>query len=98
MLSIDYMSSGESLSEPDSQDAGDTSGSDEDVPKTKKTVCTAPSLAQCSRKYLNGLLCSENHQKRIPRSNWMSMEQTVGPPSTREAPEDAPEFALAALH
>ena len=26
------------------------------------------------------------------------MERTVGPPSTREAQEDAPEFALAALH
>ncbi|XP_068712924.1 uncharacterized protein [Montipora foliosa] len=36
VLTADYMSSEESLSEPDSQDAGDTSGSDQDVPKKKK--------------------------------------------------------------
>ena len=92
------MSSEESLSEPDSQDAGDTSGSDEDLPREKNLrvrplpwhIVEVNSLMACPDRRIN--------RKRTPRSSWMTMERTEGPPSTREAPEDAPEFALAALH
>ena len=48
------MSSEESLSEPDSPDAGDTSGSDEDLPRKKKIVCEATSLAQCRSEHFDG--------------------------------------------
>ncbi|XP_068691096.1 uncharacterized protein [Montipora foliosa] len=98
VLTADYMSSEESLSEPDSQDAGDTSGSDQDVPKKKK-LCVRPLPWRSVE--VNTLIVRLDRKiirKRTPRSSWMSMERTVGPPSTREAPEDAPEFALLALH
>ena len=98
VLTIDYMSSEESLSELDSQDAGDTSGSDEDEPKKKK-LCVQP-LPWRSVEVITLMarLYRRIIRKRTTRSSWMSMERTLGPPSTREAPEDAPEFALAALH
>ena len=93
------MSSEESLSEPDSLDAGDTSGSDEDLPREKK-LCVMPlPWRSVEVSYtLMARLDRRINRKRTPRSSWMSMERTVGPPSTREAPEDAPEFALAAPH
>ena len=98
MLSIDYMSSEESLSEPDSQDEGDSSGSDEDVPRNKQ-LCVRPLPWRSVE--VNTLMARLDRRiikKRSTRSNWMSMERTVGPASTREPPEDAPDFALAALH
>lgn len=98
VLTADYMSSEESLSEPYSQDAGDTSGSDQDVPKKKK-LCVRPLPWRSVE--VNTLMVRLDRKiirKRTPRSSWRSMERTVRPPSTREAPEDAPEFALLALH
>ena len=92
------MSSEESLSEPDSQDAGDTSGSDDDLPRKKK-LCVRPlPWRSVEMNTLMARLDRRIIRNRTPRSSWMSMERTVVPPSTREAPEDAPEFALAVLH
>ena len=60
------MSSEESLSEPDSPDAGDTSGSDEDLPRKKKIVCEATSLAQCRSEHFDGPPWSKDQQKKNP--------------------------------
>lgn len=92
------MSSEESLSELDSQDAGDTSGSDEDVPKKTKLCVRLLPWRSVEVNTLMARLDRRIIRKRTPRSSLMSIERIVAPPSTREAPEDAPEFALAALH
>ena len=79
ILSIDYMSSEESLSEPNSQDEGDNSSSDEDVPR-KKQLCVRPFPWRSVE--VNTLMARLDRRiikKRSTRSNWMSMERTVGP-------------------
>ena len=60
------MSSEESLSELDSQDPGDTSGSDEDLPRKKKIVRAATSLLQHRNEHFNGPPWSKDHQKQNP--------------------------------
>ena len=97
-MTAQYMSSEESSSEPESeaQDGGNSSGSDEDSPP-KKHLCTRPLPWRSAE--LNNLMARLDRKisrKQSQRSMCMAMERKVGPASTREAPDDAPVFALAA--
>ena len=93
------MSSEESLSEPDSPDAGDILQVQMRIYQGKKKLCVRPlPWRSVEVNTLMARLDRRINRKRTRRSSWMTMERTVGPPSTREAPEDAPEFALAAPH
>lgn len=90
------MSSEESLSEPESEGrGGEISGSDEDIPN-KKRLCLRPLPWQTNE--VNGLMARLDQTirwRQSQRANSMIMERTVGPASLREAPDDAPGFALA---
>ena len=95
-MSVEYMSSEESLYEPESERHDlDSSGSDEDVPNRKR-LCVRPLLWRSTE--LNGLMARLDRKvtrRQSQRSANMVIERTVGPASNREAPDDAPEFALA---
>jgi len=90
------MSSEESLSEPESlnHQGDDSSGSDLES-LSKKVLCVKP-LPWRSRE-LNVVMTSLDHKnvrRRSQSSASMLVERRQGPPSTRAAPDDAPEFAL----
>ena len=95
-MSVAYMSSEESLSEPERGMHDRISlGSDEDVPNSK-SLCVRPLLWRSTE--VNGLMVRLDRKvtRRLSqRSANMVIERTVGPASNREAPDDAPEFALA---
>ena len=91
-MTVDYMSSEHSVSEDAT--SGDDSSGDEDAPK-RKVLCRRP-LAWRSEN-LNSLfarLDRKNKRRQSQRSDSMMMKRRDGPPSEREAPDDAPEFAL----
>ena len=94
-MSVAYMSSEESLSEPESgRHDGDSSGS-EDVPNRKR-LCVRPLLWRSTE--VHGLMARLDRKvtrRQSQRGANMVIERTVGPASNREAPDDAPEFALA---
>ena len=81
------------MSEDDSA-GGNSSSEDEDAPK-RKFLCRRP--LQWRSMELNSLfsrLDRKSARKQSQRSASMMIERKDGPPSTREAPEDAPAFAL----
>lgn len=95
VLKNDYMSSDESLSD-DSSDDIDNAGSDDStvVPKTK--VLVVKRLTWRSRE-LNETIKKLDRRvakRRSPKGNSMRIERRDGPPSSRQAPEDAPGWAL----
>lgn len=95
-MTVEYMSSEESLSEPESlnHQEDDSSGSDLES-SSKKVLCVKP-LPWRSRE-LNVMVTSldrKNARRRSQRGASMLIERRQGPPSTRAAPDDAPEFAL----
>lgn len=95
-MTVEYMSSEESLSEPESlnHQEDDSSGSDLES-SSKKVLCVKP-LPWRSRE-LNVMMTSldrKNARRRSQRGASMLIERRQGPPSTRAAPDDAPEFAL----
>ena len=81
-MTVDYMSSEDNTS-------GDDSSGDEDAPK-RKVLCRRP-LAWRSEN-LNSLFARLYRKNK--RSESMMMKRKDGSPSEREAPDDAPEFAL----
>lgn len=86
------MSSEHSVSE-DNLDQ-ENSSDDENVPR-KKVLCRRP-LPWRSQE-LNNLflkLDQKANRKRSQRSSSMTIDRRDGSPSEREAPDDAPEFAL----
>ena len=90
------MSTEESLSEPESgRHDGNSSGSDEDLPNRKR-LCVRPLLWRSTEE--NGLMARLDRKvtrRQSQQSASMVIECTVGPASNGEAPDDAPEFALA---
>lgn len=88
------MSSEHSMSEDDDEGAGDSS-EEEDAPK-HKALCRRPLMWRSLE--LNNLfvrLDRKSARRQSQRSASMMIKRKEGPPSTREAPENAPEFALA---
>ena len=86
------MSSENSVSE-DNTDEEDSSG-DEDAPK-RKVLCRRPLTWRSeSLSNLFARLDKKSKRRQSQRSESMMMKRTDGPPSRREAPDDAPEFAL----
>ena len=78
----------------DNSAGGNSSSEDEDAPK-RKVLCRRP--LQWRSMELNSLfsrLDRKSARKQSQRSASMTIERKDGPSSTREAPEDAPEFAL----
>ncbi|XP_068756053.1 uncharacterized protein [Montipora capricornis] len=96
LMAVAYMSSEESLSEPESEGhGGEISGSDDDIPN-KKRLCVRPLPWRSNE--VNGLMARLDRkiaQRQSQRASNMVMERTVGPASLREAPDYAPGFALA---
>lgn len=93
LSSVDYISSEHSMSE-DNSAGGNSSSEDEAAPK-KKVLCRRP--LQWRSMELNSLfsrLDRKSTRKQSQRSASMTIQRKDGPPSTREAPEDAPAFAL----
>lgn len=81
------------MSEDNSAGANSSSG-DEEAPK-RKVLCRRP--LQWRSMELNSLfsrLDRKSARKQSERSASMTIDRKDGPPSTREAPEDAPAFAL----
>ena len=73
---------------------GDSSSEDEEAPK-RKVLCRRP--LQWRSVELNSLfrrLDRKSARKQSQRSASMTIDRKDGPPSTREAPEDAPAFTL----
>ncbi|CAH3190999.1 unnamed protein product, partial [Porites evermanni] len=65
-MSIPYMSSEESLSEPESErHDGNSSGSDEDLPNRKR-LCETTSLAKHRGEWVNGSVGPQSHPKSKP--------------------------------
>ena len=93
LSSVDYISSEHSMSE-DNSAVGSSSSGDEEAPK-RKVLCRRP-LHWRSRELdsLFSRLDRKSARKQSQRSASMTIERKDGPPSTREAPEDAPAFAL----
>ena len=90
---MDYISSEHSMSEDNSAGAN-SSSEDEEAPK-RKVLCRRP--LQWRSMELNSLfsrLDRKSARKQSQRSASMTIDRKDGPPSTREAPEDAPAFAL----
>ena len=78
----------------DNSAGGNSSSEDEEAPK-RKVLCRRP--LQWRSMELNSLfsrLDRKSARKQSQRSASMTIERKDGPPSTREAPEDAPAFAL----
>ena len=94
-MAVGYMSSEESLSEPESEGhQGEISGSDEDIPN-KKCLCVRPlSWRSNEVNLLLSQLDREIARQQSQHARSMVIERTVGQPSLREAPDDAPRFAL----
>ena len=93
LSSVDYISSEHSMSE-DNSAVGSSSSGDEEAPK-RKVLCRRP--LQWRSRELDSLfsrLDRKSARKQSQRSASMTIERKDGPPSTREAPEDAPAFAL----
>ena len=96
LMAVVYMSSEESLSEPESEGhRGEISGSDEDIPN-KKRLCMRPLPWRSNE--VNMLMTRLD--RKIPwqqgqHANSMVLERTVAPASLREERDDAPRFALA---
>ena len=93
LSSVDYISSEHSMSE-DNSVGGNSSSDDEDAPK-RKVLCRRP--LQWRSMELNSLfsrLDRKSARKQSKRSASMMIDRKDGPPSNREAPEDAPAFAL----
>ena len=94
LMVVGYMASEESLSEPESEGrGGEISGSEEDIPN-KKRLCVRP-LPWLSNE-VNELMVRLDWKiarRQSQRAN--SMKRKVGPALLREAPDDAPGFALA---
>ena len=92
LSSADYMSSEHSMSEDNS---AENSSSEDEAPSKQKVLCRRPLMWRSSE--LNSLfsrLDRKSARKGSQRSASMMIERKDGPPSTREAPEDAPAFAL----
>ena len=82
------------MSEPESG-RHDGNSSDEELPNRKR-LCVRPLLWRSTE--VNGLMAQLERkvtQRQSQRSASMVIEHTVGPASNREAPDDAPKFALA---
>ena len=91
-LSVEYMSSEHSVSE----DNLDQENSSDDENVLRKKVLCRRSLPWRSQE-LNNLflkLDQKANWKRSQRSSSMTIDRRDGSPSEREAPDDAPEFAL----
>ena len=91
-MNVEYMSSEHSVSEDNADE--ENSSEDENVPK-KKVLCRRP-LPWRSQELNNFFvkLDWKANRKRSQRSASMTIERRDGSPSEREAPDDAPEFAL----
>ena len=91
-MNVEYMSSEHSVSEDNADE--ENSSEDENVPK-KKVLCRRP-LPWRSQELNNFFvkLDREANRKRSQRSASMTIQRRDGSPSEREAPDDAPEFAL----
>ena len=92
-MNVEYMSSEHSVSEDNANDQ-ENSSEDENVPKNK-VLCRRP-LPWRSQELNNFFvkLDRKANRKRSQRSASMMIERKDGSPSEREAPDDAPEFAL----
>ena len=92
-MTSNYMSSEESVSE---EEPADNSGSDSDVEEPKrKSLCTKPLLWRSDE--MNSLMVRLDRKvaRRLSqRGASMRIQRNPGPPSTRPAPDDAPEFAV----
>lgn len=78
----------------DNSAGANSSSEDEEAPK-RKVLCRRP--LQWRSMELNSLfsrLDRKSARKQSERSASMTIDRKDGPPSTREAPEDAPAFAL----
>ncbi|CAH3185829.1 unnamed protein product [Porites lobata] len=91
-MNVEYMSSEHSVSEDNADE--ENSSEDDNVPK-KKVLCRRP-LPWRSQELNNFFvkLDRKANRKRSQRSASMMIERKDGSPSEREAPDDAPEFAL----
>ena len=93
-MTTDFMSSEESLSEQEDNE-GYSSDSDAEPGPQRKYLCIKP-LPWRSRE-LNDLMVRLDRKiarRRSQKSARMVLERKQGPPSMRQAPDDAPEFAV----
>ena len=90
-MTVDYMSSEESMSEDEQQPSGnlsDGSNSSDDVPQRKKVlVCRHLPWRSQELDSLIKLLDRKISRKKSARSATMCIERRTGQPSTRTAPE-----------
>lgn len=93
-ITTDFMSSEESVSEQEEEDDY-SSESDAEPGSQRKYLCIKP-LSWRSRE-LNDLMARLDRKiarRRSQKSAGMVLERKRGPPSMRQAPDDAPEFAI----
>ena len=95
-MEVGYMSSEESLSGPESEEhRGETSDLDEDIPNKKCLRVRPLSWRSNEVNILMTQLDRKIARRQSQHAKSMVMERIVGQPSLREAPDNAPRFALA---